>query len=106
MTEQTETKPKETLEFRMNEQMQTFSFNPPIISVEEGEWLLAVSSFDCTNIVFKIRNGTKAFQLPYQVIGIPNLLKKIIGELNKLLELRSENYIELHTEQVRNKLLF
>ena len=26
---QTRTKPQETLEFKMNKQMQTFSFNPP-----------------------------------------------------------------------------
>ena len=30
LIEQTKTKPQETLEFKMNEQMQTFSFNPPI----------------------------------------------------------------------------
>ena len=30
LVEQTKTKPQETLEFKKNEQMQTFSFNPPI----------------------------------------------------------------------------
>ena len=30
------TKPQETLEFEMNKQMQTFSFNPPINIVEDG----------------------------------------------------------------------
>ena len=56
LIEQTKTKPQETLEFTMNEQMQTFSFNPPINLVEEGKWLLAVSSFECTNSVFNITN--------------------------------------------------
>ena len=29
LIEQTKTKPQETLEFKMNKQTQTFSFNPP-----------------------------------------------------------------------------
>ena len=52
LIEQTKTKPQETLEFKMNKQTQTFSFNPPINLVEEGKWLMAVSLFDCTNSVF------------------------------------------------------
>ena len=30
LIEQTKTKPQETLEFKMNKQTQTYSFNPPI----------------------------------------------------------------------------
>ena len=56
LIEQTRTKPQETLELKMNKQMQTFSFNPPINLVEEGKWLLGVSSFECTNSVFNITN--------------------------------------------------
>ena len=40
----------------MNKQMQIFSFNPPINLVEEGKWLMAVSSLECTNSVFNITN--------------------------------------------------
>ena len=43
---QTKTKPQETLEFKMNKQLQTFSFNPSINLVEEGKWLLGVTSLD------------------------------------------------------------
>ena len=35
LIQQTKTKPQETLEFKMNKQMQTFSFSPPINLVEE-----------------------------------------------------------------------
>ena len=35
--QQTKTKPQETLEFKMNKQMQIFSFLPPINLVEEGK---------------------------------------------------------------------
>ena len=34
--EQTKSKPEETLEYKMNIQMQTFSFSPQINLVEEG----------------------------------------------------------------------
>ena len=35
LIEQTKTRPQETLEFKMNKQMQTFYFNPPINLVEQ-----------------------------------------------------------------------
>ena len=37
LIEQTKTKPQETLEIKMNKQMQTFSLSPPINLVEEGK---------------------------------------------------------------------
>ena len=63
MIEQTKTKPQETLEFKMNKQMQTFSFNPPINLVEEGKWLMAVSSFECTTSVYNIANENNLFSI-------------------------------------------
>ena len=60
LIEQTRTKPQETLEFKMNKQMQTFSFNARINLVEEGKWLLGLSSFDCTNSVFNITNDNNS----------------------------------------------
>ena len=47
----------------MNKQMQTFSFNPPINILEEGKWLLAVSSFECTNFVYNINNEKNSFSI-------------------------------------------
>ena len=85
LIEQTKTKPGETLEFKMNNQSQTFSFNPPLNLVEECKWLLAVSSFECTNSVFNITNKNNSFS---------------IDELNKLLELKS---LELHVNEVRKR---
>ena len=46
LIEQTKTNPQETLEFKMNKQLQTFSFNPPINLVEEGKWSLGLSSLE------------------------------------------------------------
>ena len=101
LIEQTRTRPQGTLEFKMNRQMQRFSFNPPISLVEEGEWLMAVSLFDCTNFVFNITNENNSFS-----IIIPGHYQNksdeiTIERLNTLLERRSENGIELHVEEVK-----
>ena len=61
--EQTRAKPQETLEFKMNKQMETFSFNPPINLVKKGKWLLGVTLFDCTNSVFNLTNENKSFSI-------------------------------------------
>ena len=100
LIEQTKTKPQETLEFKMNKQMQTFSFNPPINLIEEDKWLLAVSSFECTNSVFNITDENNSFS-----IFIPGHYQnksdeKTIDNLNKLLELKS---LELHVEEVKKR---
>ena len=95
MIEQTKTKPQETLEFKKNKQNQTFSFNPSINLLEEGKWLLAVSSFECTNSVFNITNENNSFSIiiPDQYQNESD--EKTIDNLNKLLELKS---LELHVE--------
>ena len=103
LIEQTKTKPQETLEFKMNKQMQTFSFNPPINLVEEGKWLMAVSLFDCTNSVYNITNENNSFSIIIPGHYETESAQKTIDELNNLLELRSQNGIELHVEQVRKK---
>ena len=78
LIEQTKTKPQETLEFKTNKQRQTFSFNPPINLVEEDKWLLAVSSFECTNSVSNITDENNSFSIIipgyYQSESAENLL--------------------------------
>ena len=100
LIEQTRTKPQETLEFKMDKQMQTFSFNPPINLIEEGKWLLATSSFECTNSVFNITNENNSFSIiiPGHYQNKSN--EKTINDLNKLFELKSP---ELHVEEVKKR---
>ena len=43
LIQQTKTKPQDTLEFKMDKQMKTYSFRPPINLLEESKWFLAVS---------------------------------------------------------------
>ena len=100
LIENTKTKPQETLEFKMNKQRQIFSFNPPRKLVEEDKWLLAVSSFECTNSVFNITNENNNFS-----IIIPGHYQNksdegTINDLNNLLELKS---LEVHVEEVKKR---
>ena len=100
LIEQTKLKPQETLDFKMNKQRQTFLFNPPINLVEEGKWLLAVSSFECTNSVFNITDENNSFSIIIPGHYQNNTDEKAIDELNKILELR---YLELHVKEVRKR---
>ena len=100
LIEQTKTRAQETLEFRMNKQRQTFSFNPPINLVEEDKWLLAVSSFECTNSVFNITDDNNSFSIIIPGHYETELAEKIIDELNRLLELRT---LLLHVNEVRKR---
>ena len=100
MIEQTKTRPQETLEFKMNKQMQTFSFNPPINLFEEGKWLFAVSSFVCTNSGFNITDENNSFSIIIPGHWETEFAEKIIDEVNRLLELRS---LELHVNEVRKR---
>ena len=87
----------------MNKQKQPFSFNPPINLLEESKWLLGVSLFECTNSVFNITNENNSFSIIVPRHYETESAEKTIDDLNKLLELRSQNGIELHVEQVRKK---
>ena len=100
LIEQTKTKPQGALEFKMNKQMQTFSFSPLINLLEEGKWLLAVSSLECTNPVFNITNGNNSFSIIIPGHYQTEFAEKKINDLNKLLEVNS---LELNVEGVRKR---
>ena len=87
----------------MNKQIQTFSFNPAINLVEEGKWLLGVTSFKANNSVFNTTDGNNSFSISIPGHWNSKSAEEIIDELNKLLELRSENDIELHVEEVTKR---
>ena len=63
LIEQTKSRPQETLDIEINEQLEIFSFSPPINLIEEGKWLLGVSSLGCTNSVFNITDKNNSFSI-------------------------------------------
>ena len=96
----TKTKPQETLEFKMNKQTQNFHLNPPLNLVEEGNWLLGLTSLECTNSVFNITNENNSFSIVIPGYYQTEFAEKMINDLNKLLELKS---FELHVKEVRKR---
>ena len=100
MIEQTKTRPQEILEFKLNKQMQTFSFSPPINLIEEDKWLLGLTSLECTNSVFNITNKNNSFSITIPGHWESQSAEKTINELNISLELRS---LELHVAEVRKR---
>ena len=100
LVEQTKTKPQETLEYKMNKQMQIFSFNPPMDLLEEGKWLLGLSSLECTNSVFNITNENNSFLIIIPGHYEAESAEKVVNDLNKLLELKS---LEIHVEEVKKE---
>ena len=100
LIQQTRTKLQEFLEFKMNKQRQTFSINPPINLIEEDKWLLAVSSFECTNSVFNITDDNNSFSIIIPAHWETEFAGKIIDEVNRLLELKS---LDLHVNEVRKR---
>ena len=100
LIEHTKAKPQETLDFKMNKQMQTFSFNLSINLFEEGKWLLGVSSFECTNSDFNITNENNSFSIIIPGHYQTEFAEKMINDLKKLLELKS---LELHVEEIKNR---
>ena len=78
LIQQTKTHPQETLGIKINLQMQTFSFNPPINLIEEGKWLLGVSSFECTSSIFNITNENNSFSNIIPGHYQKNFIKKLL----------------------------
>ena len=103
LIEPTKTKLQGTLDFKMYKQTQTFSFNPPINLSEEGKCLLAVPSFEATNSVFNRTDENISFSITIPSHWQTKSAEKTIDELNKILELKSQNSIELNVKEVRKK---
>ena len=83
--------------------MPTFSINPPLNFIEEGKWLLAVSSFETTNFLFNITNENNIFSLSTVDYWSSRGGAETIYKLQNLLELRSQEDIELIIQEVRKR---
>ena len=83
--------------------METFSFNPPINITEENKCLLAVTSFECTNSVFNITDENNSFSISPPGYWNAEDGEELTTMLNKFVELRSENDIELHVKEVEKR---
>ena len=66
--------------------------------IEEDKWLLAVSSFECTNSVFNITNENNSFSITIPGHWQNNFEEEIVDRMNEALEVRS---LESHVAAVR-----
>ena len=66
--------------------MENFLFNSPINLVEEGKWLLAITSFEATNSVFTTTDKNNSYSITLPGHWIFKSAQKTIDELSKLLE--------------------
>ena len=99
LIEQTKTKPQETLESELNKPKETFSFSPPVNLVEEGKWLLGVTSFEATNSVFNITNENNSFSNSTPGYWSTRGRVETVNELRELLSFREQIDIESHVEE-------
>ena len=85
--------------------MKFFSFNPPINLFEEGKWLLALTSFEATNSVFNETDENNSFSIGTPgYCRIPNSLPDgNFDNLKQILDLRSENEIEIYGKGVEKR---
>ena len=103
LIEQTMTETQETLEFILNKQMGTFSFSSPINSIEEGEWLLGVTSSESTKSVFNITDENITFSFTTPGHWFSRGGQETITKLRELLAPRQLNDNELHVKEVKTR---
>ena len=70
---------------------------------ELKKWLLAVTYFQVTNSVFNINEENNNFSVSTPKQCRPEASGEIIDKLNISLELRSENAIEIHVNEVKKR---
>ena len=84
IVENTHSKPQETLEFKMNKQKESFSFDIPLELPEQ--WMMGVTSLEVYNSVYNITNKNNSFQIQLtdeQLNGIDTKLAMNIEYLHK-----------------------
>ena len=103
LIEQSESRPPEMLEFRLNKQMGTFSFNPSIKVAEQGKWLSAVTSSEPTNSVFNLTGEDNTFSITIPGYWFLSGSVGTVKGLKILLQHRSQNDIALHVKKIRER---
>ena len=80
---QKRSRPQETLEFKMDKQMETSPFHPAI-DLSSEKCLLAVTSFEAANSVFNITNENNSFSITIPGHWESKSAEKTIDELKKI----------------------
>ena len=79
--------------------MDTLAFSPPSNLSEEEKKLLAVTSFETTSSVFNVTEENNSLSIKIPSYWMPLGTEETVDKLKELIELRSENDIELHVQE-------
>ena len=107
IVENTLSKPQETLEFKMNKQKESFSFDIPLDLPEQ--WMMGVTSLEVYNTVYNITEKNNKFKLLYtekmlkendvdtQLVPNVEYLYKTSGDIEKIKKLIVNDNAEIKT---------
>ena len=98
LTEQTHTKPQETLEFKMVKPRETFHFKPPIQI--KGDWMIGLTDLEVYNSIFNITEENNKFELykfPDKKAGGVTY-EKVRGEIEKDLDIEDITDVDLQDD--------
>ena len=94
IVENTHSKPQETLEFKMNKQKESFSFDVPLILNEK--WMMGVTSLEVYNTVYNITEKNKKLEilLTKQQLEEHRVDTELVPKIKDLYETSDDKFIE------------
>ena len=92
IVENTHSKPQETLEFKMNKQKESFSFDVPLELPEQ--WMMGVTSLDVYNSVYNITNKNNSFQIQLTDEQFNGIDTKLVMNIEYLHRTKQSNFVK------------
>ena len=91
IVENTLSKPQETLEFKMNKQKESFSFDIPLELPEN--WMMGVTSLEVYNSVYNITNKNNSFQIQLTDEQLSGIDTKLVMNFEYLHRTKQSNFV-------------
>ena len=92
IVENTLSKPQETLEFKMNKQKESFSFDVPLELPEQ--WMMGVTSLEVYNSVYNITNKNNSFQIQLTDEQLNGIDTKLVMNIEYLHRTKQSNFVK------------
>ena len=92
IVENTHSKPQETLEFKMNKQKESFSFDVPLEMPEQ--WMMGVTSLEVYNSVYNITNKNNSFQIQLTDEQLDGIDTKLVMNIEYLHRTKQSNFVK------------
>ena len=92
IVENTLSKPQETLEFKMNKQKESFSFDIPLELPEQ--WMMGVTSLEVYNSVYNITNKNNSFQIQLTDEQLNLIDTKLVMNIEYLHRTKQSNFVK------------